>query len=429
MMRRHAMALVVAALMATCMARVCIAQDDLTPVTVTGESAISFDDAEQRVLRDAVRQVAGVVLAADTKVADFALIRDAICSRAAGYVRSYKVLSKERGLDDAYVVKVYAEVARGAISDDRLAILNWIELMGRPQFQVTVKDRSDTEQQVATWVEGAVNDLLETTGLNVLHAATRDESIERAQRRAKLQGDATRAAQLDLMMGAPYGVEIVAFARKWSDRAFNLPLTNYKVELSAGLVARDTGEVLASKDAAGVAQDQGNLGTTSYRDASRRAVEAVFPEVLDRMLAHWLHDFDVGASVELRLYALPPAEVYALKPKLEGIPGVSQANVVEAPEGGIARMLVISRVKAADLAERIPALTGGRLRGYVEGPRMLSARPAEESRPATAPTGVSPPATRDEGHKAGAGYALPAAILGGCLLMGIVVAAIILRRR
>lgn len=403
-----------------CLSGAATGQEGVHSVTVTGESALSYDDAEQRALRDAVRQVAGVMLRADTKVSDFVLIRDAIVSRAAGYVRSYKVLSKQRSLDDTYVVKLRAEVARGAIQDDALAVLNWIELMGRPQFRVRVEDRSDTEQEVAAWVEAALNDYLEETGFNALHAATHGEAVERARARAELQGDATRAAQLGLMMGAPYGVEVVAFGRRWREQAFGVPLTNYKVELGVSVVHRDSGELLASKDAAAIAQDQGDLGVAGFRDACRRAVEEAFPRVLDRILAHWLRDFDVGASIVLRVASAEPEQVYALARKLAEIEGVSQANVEEAPEGGIARVMVISRVAAPDLAERIGVLTGGRLRGYVEGRRTITARPVEEPmverEPAAHPAAPAKP-----------DYVVPAAILGGCLLLGIVVAAIILR--
>jgi len=422
--RRTALA---AMLAAVCLAGVAAAQQDVASVTMTGESALSFDDAEQRALRDAVRQVAGVVLRADTKVSDFVLIRDAIVSRAAGYVRSYKVLSRQRSIDDTYVVKLYAEVARRAIQDDHLAILNWIELMGRPQFRVQVEDRSDTEQEVAIWVQAALNDYLEQTGFNALHAATRGEAVERARARAELMGDSTRAAQLGLMMGAPYGVEVVAFGRRWHEEAFGVPLTNYKVELGVTVVHRDSGELLASKHGAGIVQDQGDLGVAGFRDACRRAVEQIFPQVLDRILAHWLRDFDVGASVVLRLASVEPEQVYALARKLAEVPGVSQANVEEAPEGGIAQVMVISRVKAADLAEQISALTGGRLRGYVEGRRTITARPAVKSVSGTE-TVAQPPATgAGAAAPAKPDYVVPAAILGGCLLLGIVVAAIILR--
>ena len=83
---------------------------------VTGEAAIvdgnrdkAFAEAKSAALRDAVEQVAGVLVSADTLTANSQLISDRILMHSAGYVRTHEVLErKEEG--GVAKVKVRAEV-------------------------------------------------------------------------------------------------------------------------------------------------------------------------------------------------------------------------------------------------------------------------------------------------------------------------------
>ena len=419
------------------------AQQDVASVTVTAESTISFDRAVERALRQAVREGAGTFIDSQTKVADFQLIRDAIYSRAAGYVKSHKVLSQQRGLDDTYIVQVFAEVATGAVADDWMAVKNLIELLGRPRFVVTVRQRSGSAHDVEVMATGAVNGYLEETGLGVLHAPTHDESVERQVRRALAAGDTLKAEQLRLQMAAPYGIDIEAFARESQEDVFGNAMAYAVVELQASVVRRDTGDLLASESSVGRA---GSFDTNGIRLASQRAVAALFPEVLERILAHWTEDLDVGAAITVQLYDVAYATVSDLCANVRTMEGVRKATIVEAPEGGIARIRVIGRTTAADIADQVPAWTGDRLDAWVEGPVLVTVRRAESAAPVTVeeapdePAGLVPvsegagqPTVRPRlpvpDVTPSPSYALPAAIVGVCVLLGILLAAVILRRR
>jgi len=72
---------------------------------VTGEAAIvdgnrdkAFAEAKSAALRDAVEQVAGVLVSADTLTANSQLISDRILMHSAGYVRTHEVLERMRVL-------------------------------------------------------------------------------------------------------------------------------------------------------------------------------------------------------------------------------------------------------------------------------------------------------------------------------------------
>ena len=408
--------------------RLCLADAvEVETVVVTAESVHSFDDATQRAIRNAVRQVAGLVMVTDTGVRDFVLIRDTIYSRAAGYTRSYEVLDRRRTLEDTYFVRVRAEVSTGSIAEDELAIKSLIELVGRPTFITVVDERGDSEEGARDWVRGAVNNQLEQTGFSAIHAETRDEADAREALQAIAAGDRDTAERLRLQMGAPYGILIVAFAGT-EDREVHGLSANYSVvELQVTAVHRDTGEILASKDGAGRA---GSTDTSGMREAAGRAVRDTFPQVVERILYHWSRDMDVGSAFTVRITGAPFETTDDLKRAIrENFDGVNSVHLSEAPPGGTAVLRVIARAQASSLASFINSWGRGRLEVGVSGPRTVTAAYTEEDPPAGEepdspddPEAAEPAPTHHD-------YTLPAIILGAGLLLGLIAAAAILRKK
>ncbi|MEI7851173.1 MAG: hypothetical protein WCH86_05010 [Kiritimatiellales bacterium] len=374
-----------------------------TPIEVSaqGESEISYDAAEQDALRTAVRQAVGVALESQSKVVDFTLIRDAMITRANGYVRSYNITDKRRSADDTYVVKLRAECVRGKMDDDFLAIQNLIELMGRPQFSVKVEIKPGSEPGIDSWVEGAFMDELDKTGLAVLDGKTASEATEREYQRALAAGNTKKANQLKLKMGAPYGVTVTATGSRKAEEVYGAKMNMAVVELKAAVSHRDSAEILASKNAAGRA---GSSDSTGLQDACKKAVATVFPEIMDRILFHWTRDLDIGSSITLEISDSNYAAVAALVEKLRKVENVTQAEIVEAPEDGIAVVRIIGRIKAEAIAGQLSKLSGGKLEGNISGPRKVTARQANAS------TGLLIPAL------IGVGALLVAAILGAVFM-------------
>lgn len=409
---------------------VTVVAGETVSVTATGESAVSFEAAKENALRNAVRETVGVLVVSDTRTADFTLICDAIYSRASGYVRSYKVLEKKRGLADTYFVRIHADVARGKINDDYLAIKNLIEYMGRPQFVVSVEERAGSEHGVGVWTEGAVNDHLETTGFNALHVKTRNASVQRQYMRAVAKGDTARAQQLSQQMGAPYGVDIIAFGRKSIERIYDTTVNFSVVELQVSVVHRDSGQIIASKSVTGKG---GSVDTSGMQLACKRAVAEVFPQVLDRILSHWVEDMDRGIELTVQVYDASYSVVSALADKIKLLEDVRSVQMGEVPDGGIANLRVIGMIKARDVADRIPAWTNSVYQANLDGPRVVTARPVAlaPTPPAATLKQPSPPQPGQSTTRPGAqsSYLLPAIIIGGFLLVGIVLAAVILRKK
>jgi len=91
-------------------------------VIVTG---IGADTAAARLnaIRNAVEQVIGVYVSADTLVKNHALLKDEILSYSGGYVRDSRIVSEERGRDGLIAVTIEADVVASKLKR-KLEFLN-----------------------------------------------------------------------------------------------------------------------------------------------------------------------------------------------------------------------------------------------------------------------------------------------------------------
>jgi hypothetical protein len=119
---------------------------DAQPVFIikeaTGEAAImegnrdkALQDATNAALREAVEQVAGVMVSSDTLTANSQLISDRILTNSAGYVRKYEILEKK---EDRGVMKVTvrAEVGTAELDKDLQAVQALIRRSGSTSHRI-----------------------------------------------------------------------------------------------------------------------------------------------------------------------------------------------------------------------------------------------------------------------------------------------------
>jgi len=383
-------------------------------VTATGESAISWSHAEEKALRNAVRQGAGVWIDSQSHVRDFELRRDTIYARARGYVLSYEVARRRRGLDDTFVVEVDAVVSTGRVKDDFLrGLVALIELKGRPAFAVKVLEDPKTQVPCKDYVETAIYKFLQEHGHAVLHSETASRALDREVALDILSGAAS-AERLRLQLGAPYGVVAKAVCEtEEREGPFGLgPQRFTAVTLTFVVVARDTGGVGAAMNAS--CERASTTPARSAQAAAQCAVDSIAMDVLYRLFENWSRELDKGLKLAVRCDALPYEVVSRLASELREIDGVESAHILEA-EAGLAKIELIARLSAEDLANVVRRLCGGELRASILGPSTVRVY-------AAGPRAVAAEEATDKQTD----YVLPAAILGACILIGIFLAAMIL---
>jgi hypothetical protein len=122
----------------------------------TGEAAIvddnrdkAFAEAKAAALREAVEQVAGVLVSSDTLTANSQLISDRILTHSAGYVRSHEVLErKEEG--GVAKVRVRAEVGTAQLDKDLQAVRALIGRLSNSRLLIVLQEQAISPDKVIT---------------------------------------------------------------------------------------------------------------------------------------------------------------------------------------------------------------------------------------------------------------------------------------
>ncbi|MCI0573392.1 MAG: hypothetical protein L0Y66_21820 [Myxococcaceae bacterium] len=108
---------------------------------VNGNVAQAEKEAKDRALREAVEQVAGVLVEADTLTANSQLVSDRVFANSAGYVRSYDVLKRERA-GDVVRVTVRAQVGTKELDKDLQAVKALVKRLGTRRLVILLNEQT-----------------------------------------------------------------------------------------------------------------------------------------------------------------------------------------------------------------------------------------------------------------------------------------------
>ncbi len=142
--------------------------DNLVTVEVTG-IGMSEAEAVNDALRKAVEEVAGTFIYSHSETEDFALVRDTVLARAAGFVQSKEVLSSVEQIDGSWEVRVRAVVSVQGIEDTWGVVQNLLTQMGRPRIMVVITEEIDGEIQADSTVQTRIEALLLESGFRLVN--------------------------------------------------------------------------------------------------------------------------------------------------------------------------------------------------------------------------------------------------------------------
>ena len=353
------------------------AKAETVRVKALGKSAHSYEHATELAIRKAVRQGAGVWIDSHSKVENFELIRDSIYISARGYVTRYDVRRKYQD-EKFYYVLIDADVAVGKISakdGSWIAIQHLIELVGRPDFMVTVEPRGQADaQQMITWIRGKVNHRIELLGLRVKFQPVQKEANLRDYLKAINQKDIKRARGLKTKLGAPFGVHVIAFSEVSQSNPYGVNLNKATVSLQGTVVSRSDAVILASKTGRGEAASRTTIDAT--KKACEQAADELFDHCIDRILSHWVTQLDRGIKVELEATGLKYAELSKLKKYLAKHENIKSVRVIENDPSGISVLDVIGLINTELVADAILEFDNGSLEPHILGPGRVGCKKA-----------------------------------------------------
>ena len=315
--------------------------------SVQGNPAIARDSAIQDALRKAVEQAVGTMVASETLVENFQVVRDNIYNKSQGYVKEYKVI-KESPQKDLYMVTISATVSTENLKNDLGALGLLIARVGKPRTLFMVAEQNVGQEVLLYWwgwwgrggatfagqsVEMAVSETVLkeeflNRGFNVIDisAVTGKFEISNAYRIADLTD--TGAREIGRKMGAEIIIKGKALAKE-GPRTAGSSVGSYLADITLSAVRVDNGQVLASvrgnAAARHVAQHVG--GNQAIENASRQVAD----KLVEQITAKWTAEMSGGQLIQLTIRGLGGMKDLIkikefLKTKVRGVQNVIQRS-------------------------------------------------------------------------------------------------------
>lgn len=109
---------------------------------VNGDKAKAREVAIKKALREAVEQVAGVLISSDTLTANATLVSDRIYSRSEGYVKSWKLVGQPKEEGGVLSVTVRAEVGTQELDKDLQLVKALITRLGNRKLVILIQEQT-----------------------------------------------------------------------------------------------------------------------------------------------------------------------------------------------------------------------------------------------------------------------------------------------
>ena len=292
---------------------------------------------------------AGVLIASETKVENFQLIKDVIYTKSAGLVETYKILQENPNQQGLYTVRIEAIVSRGTINTQIEAWKTLIQRKGWPRLMVVGSvDKRPFDMLLTARVQG----LMERRGLTVVDWTVLNENNRRAAERAAISdGDLVKAALVGQEIGADYlviagidGTEVPP------EKTFGVKLYPADATGMFKVVAADTARVIASEVLSRQAKAQS--AREAIREVTNTVLEQTFEEAIKRVAVHWLEDVDPrgGQQIQLVLHKFPFDRMNHLLLNLRQAGGARETVVDSTDAKGRSQVRLITNQAALNIA-------------------------------------------------------------------------------
>jgi hypothetical protein len=325
---------------------------------IGGDVAHARDDAIKDAKRNCVEQVVKVMVTSMTEVNMAVVVEDRIKTNAGGYIKSYQVLSENKGADGlTYEVKLRAVVEKGDIKDD---IGELLAKKGNPRVMVMMEEQNIGENYWHWGVDLAVSEaaLVEkfrTKGFQVVDKTQAMKKITREALESALEGDAKAAVAQALKSGAEVLVVGKAFAReasKASEILGGTGMTSCQATVQARALNADDAKILASKtQTAPAAHIDATTGGTL---ALEKAGNLLGDYLIEQILKGWA---STATTVTMNVRGVTMNDLMDFEKTLEfeirGVEGIDQRDF----SGGVAEMEVKTWRNAKDLGREMSAKT------------------------------------------------------------------------
>ncbi|PKN19013.1 MAG: hypothetical protein CVU71_09540 [Deltaproteobacteria bacterium HGW-Deltaproteobacteria-6] len=263
----------------------------------------ALDEAQ----RNAVEQVAGVMITSTTNVENFQVKMDSILSESSGFIDKYDIISEKRS-GNLYEVVIKATVSEGKLRDKMAAIKLIMARKSNPRVMLIFKD-SESKDAVA---EGAMAKYLKDHNFKLVDARAlkknRDyERLQEAEDKKAISSIAHR-----------YGAEVIIFgtveAISKSSTIYNVEMNKNSVVVTGKVVNGDTGEIVTTESET----ESDNKGKGEFKVLTEKTSTKLIAKLVDDVLESWSKELANTATIKLVVSGL---NSYAALQKFKSVIG------------------------------------------------------------------------------------------------------------
>lgn len=229
--------------------------------------------------RNAIEQVVGVMVSAETEVENFQTIKDRIFTHAEGYVSSYQILDRYHHPDGAVGVRVRVVITQTSIHDDLMALKVLQMQVGNPRLVVGY-DPTSPQHAMTGLAVARMNAYLASRGIAYVEATAQDAASKAIEELA----DAYVVVSADLRE-----------TRRSGDWRF----VKARVQVSVHDAA--TGRGLGSETGYSRELSMRSGVTSGYEAAIEEAVRDAAERTMRLVLTHWKSDAYQGRPYRVTL--------------------------------------------------------------------------------------------------------------------------------
>jgi hypothetical protein len=336
-------------------------------VIKSGNKAMARDQAIRDGLRIAVEQAVGTLVASETLVQNYEVLRDQIYSKTQGYVKDYTIIDeKEEGT--LYRVTLKAQVASGNLENDLMALGLLMQRKEMPRIMLMVAEQNVGMHYYSFWwgiqsehaslaiTESILLEQLGQKGFVVVDPAVKAGSIEISQpyRVASLSNEAI------ISVGKLYEAEVVIYGKalaKLTGSVMNSSMMSAMADVSLRAVNTDNARVIASatNHAAAVHPSKVTAGTNALKTAAESITASLVEQIADR----WSQDVSSGGLIQLEIAGVGSySQLVVFKDnvtQIRGVTGLYQRSY----QAGVATLDLKATKGAQTLADEIVGIDYG----------------------------------------------------------------------
>jgi hypothetical protein len=324
--------------------------DNLVEVTVTG-SGMSEEEATRDALRKAVEQGAGTFISSRSETKDFALVRDTVLAKSAGFVQSKTVLSKQELPDGTWQVKISAVVSIKGIEDTWGAVTTLLQQVGRPKIVVFIREKIGDAVQDDSTVQTRIENMLLKSGFLLVDKEQVKQIDQKDLSAAVAEDSPARLQAIAKRFGAQIFITGVANCNAGPQgNVGGVQLFPYQAEANIRTFRSDTAQLMSS-----IPGPPTRGVDRVWRSAAAKALDLqaqqVAPKVVEDILNFWQDALAGRGEVQLHIEGVSFKQYSDLKKKLGEVKQIK--DVTAGYHNEVAECSLQSEVNAEQLAERL----------------------------------------------------------------------------